>query len=188
MSGAKYDALLLDFDTVGDARPILASAPASPSNKNAVVFAVATETRHMEQALEDRAHFLLKRPIDSGEIRQTLHTAYDLMSREHRRGFRCAANLPVRLRMTDSQKEIFECSTLNVSGNGVAVRSPVALKLAAAVHIELQLPDGFSVLASGFVVWGDRPGVNGIKFQCSSPEARPRLDFWLDSQYRQMHK
>src|SRR5438874_445611 len=102
LNGAKYEALVLDFDTVRDARPILATARESRSNKNAVVFAVATQAKHMEQALEDRAHFLLKRPIDSNEIKRTLDTAYDLMRRENRQSFRYVATLPVRLRMTNS--------------------------------------------------------------------------------------
>ena len=43
LNRARYEALVLDFDTVRDARPILATAQESRSNKNAVVFAVATQ-------------------------------------------------------------------------------------------------------------------------------------------------
>lgn len=183
LNRAKFEALVLDFDTVSEARPILATARQSSSNKNAVVFAVATQLKHMEEAFEDRAHFVLKRPIDAEEVRRTLHTAYDLMRREHRKTFRCVANLPVQLRITNS-RQILECSTLNVSSNGMAVSSPVPLKSAVTVDIELRLPTGFKVHASGIVVWGDEQGEYGLKIQCRNPESRHKLDSWLDSQYQ----
>lgn len=183
LNRARFEALVLDFDTVAEARPILATARQSSSNKNAVVFAVATQMKHMEQALEDRAHFVLKRPFDDEEIKRTLHTAYDLMRREHRRTFRCVANLPVRLRTTNS-REILECATLNISSHGMAVSSPVPLKPADTLDIGLRLPGEFEVRASGIVVWGDEHGEGGLKIQCRNPESRHKLDSWLDSQYK----
>jgi AmiR/NasT family two-component response regulator len=58
---------------------------------NAVIFAVASNAARREQALLNGAHFLLNRPIQASELRQTLNTAYDLMYKERRRYFRCAA-------------------------------------------------------------------------------------------------
>ena len=65
----------------------------------------------------------------------------------------------------------------------MAVRTAVPLELAEPVDIEVALPDGFSVRASGLVVWHDREGNSGLKFHCSGPEMRQRLDAWLDSQF-----
>jgi hypothetical protein len=69
---------VLDFDTVPDARPFIALARAIRSNKNAVVFAIATNISCADQALHDRAQFLLRRPIGAGAIRKAIRTAYDL--------------------------------------------------------------------------------------------------------------
>jgi len=94
---AKYEAVLVDFDTVPEALTILTGVRESRGNRNALVFAVATDTSHRHQALRLGANFVFERPIDANEIRRLLFTAYDLMVRESRRYFRCTAELPALL-------------------------------------------------------------------------------------------
>ena len=62
LSRAKYEGLVLDFDTVPTAIPFLVRVRVA-SNIYAVVFAVATGVNDRDRALHDGAHFLLKRPI-----------------------------------------------------------------------------------------------------------------------------
>ena len=147
-----------------------------------MVFAVATGANNRDRALQDGAHFLLQRPIDSTEIRRTLNTAYDLMHGSRRGYFRCAAELPVELTSMTSGTAL-QCCSMNVSSNGMAVKTPVPLKLAETVDIALQLPDGFTVRATGIVIWDDKHGKCGLKVHCSGPEMRTKLDSWLDSQF-----
>src|SRR5881394_1241982 len=64
LNRARYEAVVLDFDTVSGVGPVLASVRESPSNKNSVVFAAASNATHIDQALQGRAHFLLRRPIE----------------------------------------------------------------------------------------------------------------------------
>jgi DNA-binding response OmpR family regulator len=175
----KYEGIVLDFDTVADASPVIATVRESRSNKNAIVFAVATLRDKSEQALQERAHFLIRRPIDTRTIRQTLHAAYDLMRSERRRYLRCAANLRVRLATISGAH--LDCSTINVSSNGMAITTPIPLKLAEALDIALELPDGFTVGATGTVIWDDKHGKSGLRFHCSTPKMRQKLDSWLDS-------
>lgn len=177
LSAAKYEGVLLDFDTIMDAHPILRKVKQSASNKNAIVFAVATERGKAERVLQDQAHFLLQRPIDHIAIRHTLHTAFDLMRTERRRYFRCAARLPLEL-TTSSRK--FQCSTINISSNGMAVEKPEPMPLGAQVDLSLSLPDGFKLRARGVVIWDDKHGKSGLRFYCGSPEMRKKLDSWLD--------
>src|SRR5436189_2135595 len=94
LSRVKYEALLLDFDTISDMLPILARVRQSPSNKKALVFAVATGFEHRQQAFEHGANFVLERPFASTDMRRVLHAAYDLLARERRRYSRCTAELP----------------------------------------------------------------------------------------------
>jgi hypothetical protein len=144
------------------------------------LFAVASEVDHTEQALEARAHFLLRRPIQATTIKQIVDAAYDLMLGERRCHFRSAVCIPVLLTKMDSGKSI-ECSTLNVSSNGIAVRTPIPFKLAEPLGIALSLPDGFTVGATGIVIWDDKHGKSGLHFHCRTPEMRHKLDSWLDS-------
>ena len=177
-----YAGLVLDFDTVPDARPFIAMARASRSNKNAVVFAIATNISSTDQALQDRAHFLLRRPLSADTIRKTIRNAYDLLSGKQRHDFRCTADLPVRLTSASSGVSL-ECQTMNVSSNGMGVASPAAMRSAEVMDIALQLPDGFTVRATGIVIWDDRHGKSGLSFQCGDVAMREKLDSWLDSQF-----
>jgi hypothetical protein len=179
---AKYEAVVLDFDTLPNADDILSFMRESRCNKNAVVFAVASNRKNIELALQRRAHFILNRPLEASAIGRTLRVAYDLMLQDRRRQFRCAATLPVQLTLVQS-RSVVQCSTTNVSSNGIAINAPVPLKLAEPLQIEFVLPDGYQIRASGFVVWDDKHGKAGINFQCSAPEMRQKLNSWLESQF-----
>src|SRR6266496_1892850 len=177
LGSAKYEGLVLDFDTVPAAIPVLDSMRKSRPNKDAVVFAVATALDNRDRALQDGAHFLLKRPIENSAIRETLSVAYDLMRGESRRYFRCAAELPVELMFIASGKAL-QCMTMNISSNGIAMKTPVPLTLAEMLDIALLLPDGFTVRATGIVIWDDKNGKCGLKVKCTSPQMRKKLDSW----------
>ncbi len=176
---SKYEGVLVDFDTIPEARPIFTATRQSPSNKNAVLFAVASHSTNALSALDDRVQFLLRRPLDRANMKQALCAAYVLMRRERRRYFRCLARLPVRLRT--GAGESFHCFTINVSSNGLAVNSPSPQKLGAPVEIELQLPIGFTFHGHGAVIWDDNHGKTGIHFHSASPEMQRNLDGWLDT-------
>jgi DNA-binding response OmpR family regulator len=88
LSSVKYEGLVLDLDTVPAAVPVLGNVRESRPNKEAVVFAVATGANDRDHALQEGAHFLLKRPIENTEIKRTLHIAYDLMRGDSRHSAR----------------------------------------------------------------------------------------------------
>ena len=182
LNRARYEAVVLDFDTVSNAGPVLASVHQSRSNKDAVVFAAATNATHINQALQGRAHFLLRRPIEAPVIRRTLYAAYDLMLGGHRRHFRCTVSIQVLVTIIRS-RESFQCQAINISGNGMAIASPAPLKPAEMLNISLFLSNEKAVSATGIVIWDDQHGKTGISFQCSDPEMRHRLDSWLDSRF-----
>jgi DNA-binding NarL/FixJ family response regulator len=177
---AKYEGVVVDLDTIKGASPLLSRVRESRSNKTTIVFAVATRAELAQQALAQRAHFLIRRPFDTSTMRQTLSAAYDLMRIERRRYFRCSANLRVHLR-TSSGEQI-DCSTLNVSNTGMAVLTDTTLKTADAVELVLFLPTGFIVQATAIVIWDDKHGKSGLHFQCPDSAMRQQLESWLDSQ------
>lgn len=183
----KYEALVLDFDSVSNALATIAALRANPSNQNAVVFAIATEHPQREAALLHGANFVFLRPIDSKELRRTLYAAYDAMTRERRRYFRCTAELPVFLICADGSD--LAARTSNVSANGMSICSSRSFSLGERVGLTLDLPNGgLHVLASGTVVWDDKHGKSGISFQCVRPELQHALDAWLDSQFSRMRE
>jgi len=175
---AKFEGVLVDLDTVDDARSVLSAVRASRSNKNSVVFVIATDYGEALNALNDRAHFVLRRPVDRIAMRRTLHAAYDLMRKERRRYFRCPIDLPVELTTEDGESH--RCSTINVSSSGAALNVRKSLELGQRVELTLLLPDGPAVRTNGAVIWDDKHGKCGVHFRCS-PQMQAMLDSWLDS-------
>jgi len=179
---AKYEAVLLDFDMVANAMSILAAMRQNPSNRNAVVFAVATGVEQGQQALHNGANFLFKRPLEAKLVRRVLYAAYELMVRERRRYFRCAVELPVLLIHASSESD-FRCTSMNISSSGMALNTPSALNPGEEVQVILFLPDSkLAVRAIGTVVWDDKHGKSGIGFKCTTPQHQSDLDAWLDTQ------
>jgi hypothetical protein len=182
---AKYEAVLLDFDLVANAMYMLAAIRQHPSNRNAVVFAVASGAEQGQQALHNGANVLLKRPLEAQQVRRDLYAAYDLMVRERRRYFRCARELPVLLIHASSGSDL-RCTSMNISSSGMALNTPSALNAGEEVQVILFLPDGeLAVRAIGTVVWDDKHGKAGVSFKCTSPQHQTDLDSWLDTQ---LHK
>lgn len=178
----KYEALVLDFDTVPTALPALGSVRKNRPGQHAVIFAVTSKSEYRDKALDDGAHFLLKRPIQDDEIRRTMSLAYDFMLGERRRYFRCAIELPVRLKVGRLGNTL-HCSTLNISSCGMAVQTPVHLAPGETVIVECFLTNGFLLRATGIVIWDDKHGKCGLRLRCGTPEIRWRFDSWLDSQF-----
>jgi len=179
----KFEALLLDFDAVSGAQAILDHARHSPSNKNAVVFAVASDAIHREWLLAHNANFIFEPPLDTREVRRVLYGAYDLMTRERRRYFRCAAELPLLLIEKGSGVEL-RCTTINISSSCVAVAIPAPLNPGDELDFVLLLQGaGLTVRASGTVIWDDKHGKAGITFCCLVPKMQTELDSWLDAHF-----
>jgi len=180
---AKYEAVLVDFDTVPETLSILARVRESPANRNAVVFAVASNSEHRLQALEQGANFVFERPLEVKEIRRVLYSAYDLLARERRLYFRCSAELPVLLTRARATTDL-RCTTINISSNGMALVTPFPLNPGEDVRIILFLQaSGPVVRASGTVVWDDKHGKSGLTFRCSIARDQNELQTWLDTQF-----
>lgn len=187
LGASKYEALLLDFETVPYTKPILTRLRQSPANRNAVIFAVVGDANSRQRAREEGATFFLQRPLEGNETRRVLQAAYGLMTRERRRYFRCAAELPVRL-VRDSGEEI-ACTTINISSNGMAVNSSASFEPAEKLHAELAIPGVTSpIRAQGVIVWDDKHGKTGLSLECTNPRMQMELDAWLDTNFSQAVK
>jgi DNA-binding response OmpR family regulator len=180
---AKYEGVLIDFDGATNPLAILTTVRQSPSNRNSVIFAVATQAEDRQRVLANGMNLLFERPFDAREIRRVLHGAYDLMVRERRRYFRCAAEIPVLLIRTRSEED-FRCTTMNVSSRGVALKAPSSLESGEEIQLILFLRENeIMIRAIGTVVWDDKHGKTGISFMCANPRHQTELDSWLDAQF-----
>jgi PilZ domain-containing protein len=180
---SKYEALLIDFETVPQTIPIFTTIRQSPANRNAVVFAVVGSPDSRQRARDQGATFLLERPLEGEGIRRVLQAAYGMMTSERRRYFRCTAEIPVQL-VRDSGEEI-ACKTINVSSSGMAVNGLSPFKTGEKLHIALTLPDSNSqVRAQATVMWDDKHGKTGLSIECANSQMQRELDTWLDAQFQ----
>jgi c-di-GMP-binding flagellar brake protein YcgR len=124
--------------------------------------------------------------LEPKEIRRILYAAYDVMARERRRYFRCTAELPVLLTQTSAGTDV-RCTTINISSSGMALSTPSPMNPGAEVRIILFLqPTGPVVRAKATVVWDDKHGKTGLRFQCSIERDQDELENWLDSNFDQL--
>ena len=183
LTRSKYEALLIDFETVPQTVPIFTTIRQSPANRNAVVFAVVGSLDSRQRARDQGATFLLERPLEGEGIRRVLQAAYGLMTSERRRCFRCAVEVSAQM-VRESGEEV-DCRTINISSNGMAVSSPVAFTLGERLQVSLALQDsGLPIRAVATVVWDDRHGKSGLSIECANALMQRKLDSWLDAQFQ----
>ena len=187
LGGARFEAVVLDFDKLSGTLPVINCLREGGSSRNALVFAVASNGAARQRALDQGANFAFERPFRKATIQQVLHTAYSLMLRERRRYFRHAVSLPIKVRRNSGIR--IACTSINISRSGMAISVPNSLDLGEELELEFSLTEtGDAVGASGTVVWDDKHGKAGVCFQCASLEHQNRLVRWLDSHfYRQVN-
>jgi DNA-binding response OmpR family regulator len=182
LSRSKLDALVLDFDNISDADPLVKGLRDSPSNKHAVLFAVATYGAAKQKAREHGTGFIFERPFASEQMRVVLRTAYAQMLRERRKYFRLTVELTVSI-IRSSGEETHGKAT-NLSQNGMAVLTPSLLEHGESIRINFQVPGAqLTLSAEGSVVWDDKHGKAGINFQCGTAEDQSRFAAWLDDEF-----
>ena len=183
LGSSKYEALVIDFETVVQPGTIFKVLRQSPANRNAVIFAVVGDADARQRARDQGATFLLERPLERNAVRRVLQAAYGLMTRERRRYFRCAVEIDAHF-VRESGGEV-SCKTINVSSNGLAISSPVTFETGESVLISFLLPGAPSeIRARGTVVWDDRHGKTGLSIECVGQRTQVELDAWLDSQFQ----
>jgi PilZ domain len=180
---SKYEALVIDFETIPQTLAILASVRQSPANRNAVVFAVVGSGDTRQRAHDQGATFLLERPLQGEGIRRVLQAAYGLMTSERRRCFRCSVEVPAQI-VRASGEEV-SCKTINISSNGMAVSTSVAFDLGEKLQVSLALQEsGLPIRAQATVVWDDKHGKTGLSMECANALLERKLDSWLDDQFK----
>jgi Tfp pilus assembly protein PilZ len=165
--------------------PILTALRESPSNRHALIFAVATGNLQRKQALDQGANFVFQRPLVTKEIRQVIRLSYNLMVRERRRYFRSTANIPVQVR-SSSGSEI-RGTIFNISSTGLAISTSSSFNMGDEILIGFSLEGSESRLsATGKVVWDDKHGKSGVSVRYSNADMQRQVDNWLDCKFSEL--
>jgi CheY-like chemotaxis protein len=180
------DGFVVDCDDVPGGRNLMACIRSSGSNRMSTILALVNGGTSINDALEQGANFVLGKPLSPERLQAYLKIALVFMEREHRRYFRFAVDLPVRVCFDD--EHFVEARMMNISEGGMALRLPGSNGLQGTARLEFDLPsiEPFKVQAKGEVIWGDGGGLAGVRFLYMGDESRRNLLDWLSQLHAQM--
>jgi len=178
LSAEKVEALVLDLDGTDGYGDILSRVKRANRNTNLIVFAVASDRRAQEAACALGDAFIIRRPLVPSHIRDLMRRVYGRTLRSSQEYFRLTVELPVSiLRRSGS---LLHCTSMNLSQSGMAIKTDCSFDAGEPVTIAFAIPNSdVCVNAEGTVIWDDRHGKAGIRFDCSSPGMQLRFFEWL---------
>lgn len=179
---AKFEAVVVDLDNILERIPFVQNLRQGRANRNSVVVAVATNDSAKKRASEHGASFVVERPLIEEQLLAVLRAAYGFMLQDRRRYFRLVTELVVSIR-TNAGAEL-ECKTINVSSEGMALRTPRSMQEGDVVAVVFAISNpGPLMIAEGTVIWDDKHGKAGLHLRFASSRDKDRISEWLDSEF-----
>jgi CheY-like chemotaxis protein len=181
----RFDAVLVDCENETAARELVTAAK-STNNKNALIIAIADTGNNVREMFADGASFVLYKPVSQERATTSLRAARSLMPNERRRKPRIPVFGPVSIAYGTSEN--VPANLVDLSEEGVAIRSERALAPHCKVYFEFKLPNHVStVRLAGEVTWTDFTGRVGLQFARVPQASRQILDGWLrENLFRQL--
>jgi CheY-like chemotaxis protein len=181
----RFDAVLVDCENETSAKELISIAKSNPANKAALILVIADAGNHIREVFSAGANFVLYKPVSAERANNSLRAARSLMPNERRKKPRLPLYGPVSIAYGTSEN--VPANLLDMSEEGVAIRSERALAPSCRVYFEFKLPDQTSsVRLSGEVVWTDFTGRVGLQFARVPQAYRQLMDGWLrESLFRQ---
>jgi diguanylate cyclase (GGDEF)-like protein/PAS domain S-box-containing protein len=173
----KFDAVIVDLQFGGQSGQILDEVRLSSSNRTAVTFGISDSDAEATEAFRKKSQFVFDRPLSRQSIHKTLKPAYGLILRERRRYFRCPIPMPAIIQR-EGRKEI-PCTSVNISGGGMALSTQVPFLPGESVRVLFNLPDHEATfLAESTICWS-KTGHLGVRFISMSDEHKSEIQLWL---------
>jgi len=176
-----YDALLVDCEGRPAAAELIAKARNSEANKSSVAIAIVGPNDAPREISTQGANFVLYKPISKERATNSMHAARDLMRYERR--IRPRVPLQANTSITYEDQENVPAALLDLSDDGIAIRSKNKLPPYSKVYFHFVLPGNTSpVRLSGEVMWQDSSGRVGIRFAQVPKTSRRLMNEWLQAQ------
>jgi CheY-like chemotaxis protein len=181
-SQAKFEAVVVDLDNILERLTFVESVRQGRTNRNAVVIAIATNDSAKKRASEHNASFVIERPLIEEHLLAVLRAAYGFMLQDRRRYFRLVTELAVSIRTSAGAE--FQGKTINISSEGMAIRTPRSLQEGETVGVVFAISNlGPLMIAEGTVIWDDKHGKAGLHLRFASSRDKDRISEWLDSEF-----
>jgi hypothetical protein len=178
LDGAKFEAVVLDFNRRTEALEVLKTIRLRKSHKGVVVIVILNDNDGMPEAFRAGTSFVLVRPLSNVAMTRTLRASYPLMVRERSRYFRCPLQTPAYISIASRPELMVTCA--NISEAGMAITNAPSLMPGDKVVLRLTLPGNQTVTkVSAVVCWCDDAGRAGMEFVYVSPPIKEELVSWL---------
>jgi CheY-like chemotaxis protein len=180
----KYDAVFVDCDDMPLGAELLQTLRTTPSNRQAIAFALLNGGTDTRQAYSLGANFTLEKPLTVEFTTRTLRAAAGLIARERRRYFRqdVSANVQLWVRNTSRTTEQSALMT-NLSESGMLL-AQADLKAGTKLRFQFTLPWSEVVVSgSGVVTWAEG-GCAGVRTSVPKPIRRALEDWVNDRAFR----
>jgi DNA-binding response OmpR family regulator len=179
---AKFEAVIVDLDNILERIPFVQDIRQGRANRNSVVVAVATSDSAKKRASEHGASFVIERPLIEERLVAVLRAAYGFMLQDRRRYFRLVTELAVSIRTSAGSE--FQCRTINVSSEGMALRTSRSMEEGDVVSLVFAISNpGLLISAEGTVIWDDKHGKTGLNLRFASSRDKDRISEWLDGEF-----
>ncbi len=176
-----FDALLVDCDGRPAAAELIARARNSEANKSSVAIAIVGPNDAPDAISAHGPNFVLYKPISKERAANSMHAACDLMRYERR--IRPRVPVQANTSITYADKEDVPADLVDLSDDGIAIRSKNKLPPYSKVYFHFVLPGNTSpVRLSGEVMWQDPSGRVGIRFAQVPKTSRRLMNEWLQAQ------
>jgi diguanylate cyclase (GGDEF)-like protein/PAS domain S-box-containing protein len=179
LKNRKFDAVIVDLELGGQSGQILDEVHLSSSNRTAVTFGISDSNVAAEntESFRKKSQFVFERPLSPQSINKTLKPAYGLILRERRRYFRYPVSIPVIIQREN--REEVRCSSVNISGGGMAVGAQVQFQPGESIKVQFTLPDHKAQFVAKSTICWSKTGQFGVRFISVSDEDNSQLQTWL---------
>jgi len=178
LKSERFDTMLVDCEAEPAARELIVAAKASAAHKNALIVAILDTGNDARGLFADGASFALYKPVTEDRAVNGLRAARSLMPNERRRKPRVPAKAPASISYATAEN--VPANLLDLSEDGVAIKSERALPPFCKVYFEFKLPEQTTVIRlSGDVMWTDFMGRVGLQFSKVPQSSRQVMDAWL---------
>jgi CheY-like chemotaxis protein len=186
LCNTKYEGLIIDLMQGEDSLDLLRNLPDFTANKGAVSCAILNEFHQKASAFQAGANFVLERPLELKALSRTIRAAYPMMVRERRRYFRCPVETPTFVACEPHPE--FQANSVNISEAGMAILSPVQLKVGQSIQMRVRIPGSPDFVSiSGEICWADdASGRAGVQFLEISTTVAHALATWLLARLEEM--
>lgn len=173
----RFEAIIVDCNSLQDASDILRAAKAAPVNKRALSIVLVESPVGLKGGFDLGAHFVLHKPLRVERARASFRAVRALMKRERRLQLRVPMQVPVEC--VGSRR--YSARTLDLCEGGMAIQFSGPVARENALHFSLELPG----MDKKFEIWGEVAWEGngyqaGVRFKNVTAEQQQTLRTWLD--------